>query len=78
MKTASVRELRYDFPKVERLLSEGEAVQITKRRKVIARLNPERPKARPDMRGFHGTVAFDHGDQIHEVSGRSELSYEPV
>ena len=38
MKTASVRDLRYDFKKVERMLREGDEVQITKRRAVIARL----------------------------------------
>lgn len=48
MKTVSVRDLRYDFKKVERLLRQGDELQITKRRKVIARLTPEpRPAAAP-------------------------------
>jgi antitoxin (DNA-binding transcriptional repressor) of toxin-antitoxin stability system len=38
MKTASVRDLRYDFPKVEAWLKAGEEVRITKRNKVIGRL----------------------------------------
>ena len=38
MKKASVRDLRYEFKKIERLLHQGEEVQITKRRRVIARL----------------------------------------
>src|SRR6266700_8135291 len=38
MKKASVRELRYDFAKIERMLRHGEEIQITKRRRVIARL----------------------------------------
>jgi antitoxin (DNA-binding transcriptional repressor) of toxin-antitoxin stability system len=69
MKTASVRELRYDFPKIERLLSEGEPVQITKRRKVIARLIPEQPKARPEMPDFMGRLRSIYGDRMHSVSG---------
>jgi antitoxin (DNA-binding transcriptional repressor) of toxin-antitoxin stability system len=40
MKTVSVRDLRYDFPKVEELLRCGEEIHITKRRRVIARLTP--------------------------------------
>ena len=42
MKTASVRDLRYDFPKVEAWLKAGEEVQITKRNKVIGKLTPEK------------------------------------
>lgn len=41
MKTVTVRDLRYDFPRVEGLLRNGEEVRITKRRKTIARLVPE-------------------------------------
>ncbi|MBS1800104.1 MAG: hypothetical protein JSS95_09790 [Acidobacteria bacterium] len=41
MKTASIRELRYDFGKIERLLQQGQEIEITKRRRVIARLSPE-------------------------------------
>ena len=41
MKTASVRDLRYDFPKVEAWLKAGEEVRITKRNKVIGRLMPD-------------------------------------
>jgi antitoxin (DNA-binding transcriptional repressor) of toxin-antitoxin stability system len=37
MATASVRDLRYEFKKIERLLLQGEEIQITKRRRVIAR-----------------------------------------
>lgn len=40
MKTASVRDLRYRFSAVENLLSEGEEIKITKRKRIIARLLP--------------------------------------
>jgi antitoxin (DNA-binding transcriptional repressor) of toxin-antitoxin stability system len=43
MKTASVRELRQNFPVVMRWIEEGEHVAITMRRKIVARLIPERP-----------------------------------
>jgi antitoxin (DNA-binding transcriptional repressor) of toxin-antitoxin stability system len=41
MRKASIRDLRYRFKKIERLLHHGEEIQITKRRRVIARLIPE-------------------------------------
>ena len=47
MKTASVRDIRQNFPAVMRWIEEGENVAITMRRKVVARLIPERaPVAR--------------------------------
>jgi hypothetical protein len=36
MRKASLRDLRYEFKKIERLLRQGEEIQITKRRRVIA------------------------------------------
>ncbi len=47
-----MRDLRYRFPEVEELLREGSEIQITKRKRVIARLLPaERPESgeRPDF-----------------------------
>ncbi len=40
MKTATVRELRNDFPRIEAWVNEGESVNISKRGKVIATLVP--------------------------------------
>ena len=42
MKTASVRELRQNFPVVMSWIKDGENVAITMRRKIVARLIPER------------------------------------
>lgn len=39
MKTATVRDLRYDFPKIEAWLAGGEDILITKHAKPIARLS---------------------------------------
>lgn len=52
MKKATVRDLRYRFREVESLLREGEEIQITKRKRVIATLVPARaagPARRPDF-----------------------------
>lgn len=52
MKKVTVRDLRYRFRDVEDLLREGEEIQITKRKQVIARLVPTDPSAptrRPDF-----------------------------
>lgn len=42
IKTASVRDIRQNFPAVMRWIEEGENVAITMRRKIVARLIPER------------------------------------
>ncbi len=69
MKTASVRDLRYDFSKIERLLRQGEEVQITKRRRVIARLVPETASARPKLPDFRARVRAIYGNKVLSVSG---------
>ena len=43
MKTATIRDLRYDFAKLEAWLKNGEEIQITKHNKPVATL--ARPKA---------------------------------
>lgn len=69
MKKASIRELRYAFPRIERLLRQGEEIQITKRRRVIARLVPEdtgSPAERPD---FVSRLRAIYGSKSLKVSG---------
>lgn len=41
MKTATVRDLRYDFPKIEGWLAGGEEILITKHAKPIARISAD-------------------------------------
>ena len=68
MKKASIRDLRYEFKKIERLLDRGEEIQITKRRRVIARLVPETEatvKAAPDFTSRMRTI---YGDQVLTVT----------
>lgn len=40
MKTATVRELRNEFPRIEAWVHEGETISISKRGKIIAKLVP--------------------------------------
>jgi antitoxin (DNA-binding transcriptional repressor) of toxin-antitoxin stability system len=51
MMTATVRDLRYRFAEIETRLRRGEEIEIRKRKDVIARLVPVRPKpgAYPDF-----------------------------
>lgn len=54
MKTATVRDLRYDFPKIEAWLAGGEEILITKHAKPVARISAagavpvQQPRQRPD------------------------------
>ena len=53
MKTATVRDLRYDFPKIEAWLAGGEEILITKHSKLVCKITPDtssstEPPALPD------------------------------
>jgi antitoxin (DNA-binding transcriptional repressor) of toxin-antitoxin stability system len=68
MKTASVRDLRYDFPKVEAWLKAGEVIQITKRNKVIGKLMPEakpEPRVLPPLPDFEARRKRIWGDRVY-------------
>ena len=69
MTKASVRDLRYEFKKIERLLHQGEEIQITKRRRVIARLVPENGSPPAEMPDFLGRVRAIYGDKVFRISG---------
>ena len=64
MKTASVRDLRQDFPRVLAWLQAGEEVAITLRRQAIATLVP-RPRKRRS-----GRPLPDLGARLQKVFGR--------
>jgi antitoxin (DNA-binding transcriptional repressor) of toxin-antitoxin stability system len=77
MKTVTVRDLRYDFPKVEQLLRAGEEIQITKRKRPIARLTPEPvPEfaGRPPLPDFLAQMRENFGDKVFEVTGAQIIS----
>ena len=76
MRRATVRDLRYRFPKVEDLLQSGEEIEITKRNRVIARLTPpplERATRRPD---FLARLKKIYGDKQLQISGAELLAQE--
>jgi len=74
MKTASVRDLRYAFKKIERLLRQGEEVQITKRRRVIARLVPESGVGAKETPDFLMRMRAIYGDKVLSVTGAELIS----
>jgi antitoxin (DNA-binding transcriptional repressor) of toxin-antitoxin stability system len=68
MKKASVRDLRYRFSVVENLLREGQEIQITKRKRVIARLLPPEPVAPAKLPDFLGRMKKIFGKKRMKVS----------
>jgi antitoxin (DNA-binding transcriptional repressor) of toxin-antitoxin stability system len=74
MKTASIRDLRYGFKKIERLLHQGEEIQITKRRRVIARLVPEGSEGAKQTPDFMARLRSIYGDKVLSVSGAELIS----
>ena len=69
MKTASVRELRTEFPKVLAWVNEGQSVAITRRRKIVASLVPSRelPKQKVTRPDFRARLQDNYGDAIIEA-----------
>jgi prevent-host-death family protein len=47
MHTLTVRDLRYDFGKVEAWLADGQEIEVTKHGKPVARISPPRPATYP-------------------------------
>ena len=69
MMKASVRDLRYGFKKIERLLRQGEEIQITNRRRVVARLIPERAEAHAEFPDFLKRLHATYGEKVLGVTG---------
>lgn len=76
MKQASLRDLRYHFDRIATLLQEGEEIQITKRKRVIARLLPPSPPAKVPRPDFAARLKQMWGDKVMEVSGAELLAQE--
>jgi len=75
MRTATVRELRNEFPRIEAWVHEGESINISKRGKVIATLVPVSANAvagnkviKPDimsrLRETWGSRVFTHEEVV--------------
>lgn len=69
MKSASIQDLRFSFGKIENLLRQGEEIQITDRRQVVATLVPEATSGKPAMPDFIGRIRAIYGDECLVVSG---------
>ena len=74
MRKASVRDLRYRFREVENLLRDGEEIQITKRKRIIARLVPAKPAARGRRPDFLGRLKKIYRGKPLKVSGAELVS----
>lgn len=76
MRKATVRDLRYRFRDVEELLRDGEEIEITKRKRVIARLvglPPVVPARRPD---FLARLKRIYGNKRLKVTGADLIARE--
>jgi antitoxin (DNA-binding transcriptional repressor) of toxin-antitoxin stability system len=69
MRKASVRDLRYRFSVVEDALRHGEEIQITKRKRVIARLLPPEPTSPPEMPDFLGRLKKVFKGKVLKTTG---------
>lgn len=77
MKTVSVHELRYHFPKVEKMLRPGDEISIVKGGRVIARLTLDSDQelaARPPLPDFPGWMRANLGDRIIDIAGAEIIS----
>ena len=73
MNFATVRDLRYQFPKIEARLRQGEEVEIRKRQRVVGRLPPPRSK----HSSYPDSVARTRrifGDRVLAVTGAELVS----
>jgi antitoxin (DNA-binding transcriptional repressor) of toxin-antitoxin stability system len=74
MRKASVRDLRYRFSVVEALLSEGQKIQITKRKRVIAHLTPVKTAASSRRPDFLGRLRKIYGNKVLKTTGAELLA----
>ncbi len=69
MQKASIRDLRYQFRKVEDLLKQGEEIEITKRKRVIATLVPIKRERKIKIPDFEARLRKIYGNRKLKVSG---------
>lgn len=69
MAKASVRDLRYRFHQVEDLLRQGQEIQITKRKRVIATLVPAKNEKAIELPDFEAQLRKIYGSRKLKVTG---------
>ncbi len=75
MKTATVRQLRTEFPKVLAWVNAGQEVAITRRRKIVANLTPagDAPKKKPVLPDFAARLRARFGNKIIPADVMAEV-----
>jgi prevent-host-death family protein len=75
MKTLTVRDLRYDFAKVEEWLADGEEIEITKHGKPVAHLSPPGRKTAPkfDAEAHRRRMRETWGDRVFSAEEVREM-----
>ena len=75
MKTATIRDLRYDFAKLEGWLRSGEEIQITKHNKPVATLVRPQPvtKDRPPQPDYKARLKRIWGDRVFSAKEVEEM-----
>lgn len=76
MKTATIRDLRYDFPKIEAWLRAGEEIEITKHSKPIAKLTKPgepTPKPLPPHPDYQARLKRIWGDRVFTAAEVEEM-----
>ena len=69
MRRATLLDLRYRFSAVENLLEAGQEIEITRRKRVIARLLPPQTAARARRPDFLARLKRIYGTKKLAVSG---------
>jgi antitoxin (DNA-binding transcriptional repressor) of toxin-antitoxin stability system len=75
MKTATVRDLRYDFPRVEAWIRNGNEIEVTKHGRPIARLSPlpKPTKRKPVKPDIMAQLKETWGDRIFSAKEVAEM-----
>ena len=75
MKTATIRDLRYDFAKLEGWLRSGEEIQITKHNKPVATLLKAKPvtKVPPPLPDFKARRKRIWGNRVFSAQEIEEM-----
>lgn len=75
MKTATVRQLRTEFPKVLAWVNAGQEVAITRRRKIVANLTPagDAAKKKPVVPDFRARLQAIYGDKVIPAAVMADL-----
>ena len=76
MKIVTVRDLRYRFSRVEDLLQGGEEIEITKRKRVIARLVPAQKRVSRRRPDFLARLKQIYGNKLLRPTGAELLARE--